>query len=91
MHAKLVRIGHSRGIRIPRALIEMAELTEDLELYASPGELIVRVAGFHPRRGWAEAAAQMGPQSDLMATPEAWPSTRSRRRTPRAPRKKADR
>lgn len=55
---RIVRIGNSQGIRIPRALLEQAELSEEVELHAQPGRLIVRAAR-RPRAGWAEAAQAM--------------------------------
>jgi antitoxin MazE len=55
---RIVRIGNSQGIRIPRALLEQAELPEEVELQARPGRLIVRAAR-RPRTGWAEAARTM--------------------------------
>jgi antitoxin MazE len=60
---RIVRIGNSRGIRVPRALLEQAELTEEVELQAQPGRLIVRAAR-RPRAGWAEAARAMHERSD---------------------------
>ncbi len=56
---RIIRIGNSQGIRVPRTLLEQAELTEDVELQAQPGRLIVRAAR-RPRAGWAEAAQIMG-------------------------------
>ena len=55
---RIVRIGNSQGIRIPRALLEQAQLPEEVELQAQPGRLIVRAA-HRPRAGWAEAARAM--------------------------------
>jgi antitoxin MazE len=55
---RIVRIGNSQGIRVPRALLEQAELPEEVELQAQPGRLIVRAAR-RPRAGWAEAARVM--------------------------------
>ncbi|MBI3049778.1 MAG: AbrB/MazE/SpoVT family DNA-binding domain-containing protein [Acidobacteria bacterium] len=55
---RLVRIGNSRGIRVPRALLEQADLPEEVELQAQPGRLIVRAAR-RPREGWADAARRM--------------------------------
>lgn len=55
---RIVQIGNSRGIRVPRALLEQAELGEEVELQAQPGRLIVRAA-HRPRTGWAEAARAM--------------------------------
>ena len=55
---RIVRIGNSRGIRVPKALLDQAELPEQVELYAEPGRLVVRGARL-PRTGWAEAARTM--------------------------------
>jgi antitoxin MazE len=43
---------------VPRALLEQAELAEEVELQAQPGRLIVRAAR-RPRAGWADAARTM--------------------------------
>jgi antitoxin MazE len=55
---RIVRIGNSKGIRVPRALLEQAELPEEVELQVQPGRLIVRAAR-RPRAGWAAAARAM--------------------------------
>ena len=60
---RIVRIGNSRGIRVPRALLEQADLPEDVELQAQPGRLIVRAAR-RPRAGWARAAQEMRERRD---------------------------
>lgn len=60
---RIVRIGNSQGIRVPRALLEQAELPEEVELQAQPGRLIVRAA-HRPRAGWAEAARTMHERGD---------------------------
>ena len=56
--ARVVRIGNSRGIRVPKSLLEQAHLREEVELYAEPGRLIVRPAG-RVREGWADQARQI--------------------------------
>jgi antitoxin MazE len=56
--SRIVRIGNSRGIRVPKALLDQAQLPEEVELYAQPGRLVVRAAR-SPRAGWAEAARMM--------------------------------
>ncbi len=55
---RIVRIGNSQGIRIPKVLLEQAQLPEEVELHAEPGRLVVRAAR-RPRAGWAEAARVM--------------------------------
>jgi antitoxin MazE len=55
---RIVRIGNSRGIRVPKLLLEQAHLPEEVELRAEPGRLVVSAAR-RPRAGWAEAAQEM--------------------------------
>ena len=51
---KLIQIGNSRGIRIPKALIESAGLEDiELKLEAVRGALFVKPVK-QPRQGWAE-------------------------------------
>lgn len=52
---RIVRIGNSQGIRVPKALLDLAQLPAEVELYAEPGRLLVR-ASRKPRAGWAAAA-----------------------------------
>lgn len=58
MKARIVRIGNSRGVRLPKALIEQANLPEEVELHAAPGRIVVQAVR-RPRAGWADAARQM--------------------------------
>jgi antitoxin MazE len=60
---RIVRIGNSRGIRVPKMLLEQAALPEEVELRAEPGRLIVTAARL-PRAGWAEAARTMRERAD---------------------------
>jgi antitoxin MazE len=57
--ARIVRIGNSRGIRVPKVLLDQAQLPDEVELHAEPGRLIVRAAR-RPRADWAKAARAMG-------------------------------
>ncbi len=58
MRTRLVRIGNSRGVRLPRAIIEQAGLTDDIELGVRDGAVVIaRVSS--ARSGWADAARQM--------------------------------
>ena len=56
MHAKLIRIGNSRGVRLPEAMIEAAHLQHDLDLEVVNESVIIR-SRRQTRRGWSEAAA----------------------------------
>ena len=61
--ARIVRIGNSRGIRVPKVLLEHARLPDEVELQAENGRLIVRAAK-RPRAGWADAAKEMHAHGD---------------------------
>jgi antitoxin MazE len=58
MKARLVRIGNSRGVRLPKPLIEEARLKEEVELRVRDGAVIITSLS-EPRSGWAEAALRM--------------------------------
>ena len=55
---RIVRIGNSRGIRVPKVLLDQAQLPDEVELHAEPGRLVVQGAR-RPRMGWADAARAM--------------------------------
>jgi antitoxin MazE len=58
MKTHLIRVGNSRGVRLPKLLIEEAGLTDAVELRVRDGAIVIaRVA--HARSGWAEAAQRM--------------------------------
>jgi len=58
MKARLVRIGNSRGVRIPKPLIEQAGLGEEVELRVEGGAVIIEMPRT-VRADWADAAQQI--------------------------------
>ena len=75
MKAKIVRIGNSRGIRIPKPLIEEVGLVDVVDLHVRSGEIVISPA-VRARIGWAEAAralsARAGDQLLNEPTPTAF-------------------
>jgi antitoxin MazE len=71
---RIVKIGNSRGLRLPKALIEQAELSGEVELHAEPGRLIVQAVR-EVRVGWAEAAKRMHAAGDDRLLDEPTPTT----------------
>jgi len=63
MKAKIVRIGNSKGVRLPKALLEESRLEQEVELYAEPGRIVISGRA-RPRAGWAEAAKRMRERGD---------------------------
>ncbi|HET9982449.1 MAG TPA: AbrB/MazE/SpoVT family DNA-binding domain-containing protein [Longimicrobiales bacterium] len=63
MKTRIIRIGNSQGIRIPKPLLEQSGLGDEVELEVQPNQIIIRSAS-HPRRGWAEAFQAMAAQGE---------------------------
>ena len=63
MKARIVRVGNSRGVRLPKALLDQAGLADEVELVAEPGRIVIEAAA-RPRAGWAEAAREMAERGD---------------------------
>ena len=55
MKSKIVRIGNSQGVRIPKPLLEQAGIGEDVELRVTDSGILIEGAR-RPRQGWREAA-----------------------------------
>ena len=58
MKARLVRMGNSRGVRIPKPLIDQIGLVDELDLRVQNGTIVIAPAR-DPRGGWAEGAARL--------------------------------
>jgi len=58
MKSRIVKIGNSRGVRIPKPLIEESGLGDEVEIKVEGNRLIIAPAG-RPRAGWARAFQEM--------------------------------
>ena len=63
MKTNLVRIGNSRGIRIPKPVIEQCGFGEEVELEVQNNELVIR-SSTRTREGWSTAFAHMSEVGD---------------------------
>jgi len=54
MKTKIVKIGNSRGVRIPKSFIEESGLQNDVELEINEGRIIIKPTS-KPRESWAMA------------------------------------
>jgi antitoxin MazE len=68
MKASVVRIGNSRGIRIPKPVLEQCGIEDEVEIEVEGDRLIIRPATV-PRAGWSEAFADGGGGDLLRETP----------------------
>ena len=70
---RIVKIGNSQGIRVPKALLEQAGLGTEVKLDVQPDQIIIRSA--HPRRhGWQEQFSAMAAQGDDRLLDDAIPT-----------------
>ena len=63
VYTQIVKIGNSRGVRIPKMLIEQMGFTKDVEIIIQRGQLILRPVT-RPRRGWDEQFIAMAKHGD---------------------------
>ena len=63
MKTKLVSIGNSRGVRLPKPLILQAGLTEEVVLRVRDGAILISRASA-PRAGWSDAAKTVRRRGD---------------------------
>jgi antitoxin MazE len=68
MKARLVRIGNSRGVRLPKAVIDQVGLDDEVELSVEDNRVVI-TASSPPRSGWAEAARRLGAESSGLLNP----------------------
>ena len=63
MRARIVRIGNSQGVRIPKLLLERSNLAGEVELEAEADRIIIRSAR-QPRHNWERAFRAMAERGD---------------------------
>lgn len=63
MKTRIIRIGNSQGIRIPKLYLQQTGLVEEVELEVQDSEIVIR-STTQPRQGWAEAFSAMAAQRD---------------------------
>ena len=59
----IIKIGNSRGIRIPKLLIDQVGLGDEVEIAVQRDQLIIRPTS-HPRAGWDEQFRAMAAHGD---------------------------
>jgi antitoxin MazE len=63
MKAKIIKIGNSQGIRIPKLFLEQTGLVDEVELETQDNQIIIRSVTY-PRQGWDEAFRAMAERGD---------------------------
>jgi antitoxin MazE len=63
MKTRIVQFGNSKGLRIPKHLLDQTGLRGEVEIDAENDVLIIRPAR-RPREGWAAAFQKMAERGD---------------------------
>lgn len=63
MRTRIIRIGNSQGIRIPKAVLQQAQLGGEVDLTVVGSEVILRRVG-PVREGWEAAFEEMATHGD---------------------------
>ncbi|HEX3359113.1 MAG TPA: hypothetical protein VHS31_19190 [Tepidisphaeraceae bacterium] len=63
MKTKLIPIGNSKGIRIPKSVLEQCSLGEDIEMNVRGDSLVIQSAR-NARQGWDQMFAKMRQRGD---------------------------
>ena len=63
MQAEVIRIGNSRGIRIPAAILKQCGIVAKVELEVQDNHIVLKPVST-PRQGWAAAFQRMHRHND---------------------------
>lgn len=76
MKTRIVPIGNSHGVRIPKPLLDQTGLSGEVDIRAEDDALVIRPVR-RPRAGWAEAFRRMAERGDDALLDDAAPSLSS--------------
>lgn len=72
MVVSIIPIGNSKGIRIPKAVLDQLDIKDKLELEVEDKQLILRPVRRKPREGWDDSLRRMSElQDDALLVAEA--------------------
>jgi antitoxin MazE len=63
MRARIVKIGNSQGIRIPKPLLEQIGIGDDVDLEVENDQIVIRPLS-NCREGWDQAFEKMAEEGD---------------------------
>lgn len=64
MLVSIIPIGNSKGIRIPKNILQQLNIGEKVEMKVHEKEILIRPVEKEPRKDWAEAFSEMHENSD---------------------------
>jgi len=71
MLASVIQIGNSRGIRLPKRILNELNIKDEVELIINKDKLIIKGVEKKPRQGWNDAFTKMSnDKADKLLLPE---------------------
>lgn len=71
MLVSVIQIGNSRGIRLPKAILDQLNVSEKLDLEVENQQIILKPVQDKPRHGWSEEFKKMASlKEDRLLIPE---------------------
>ena len=64
MKIPVIPIGNSKGIRIPKAILEQCNITGDVSLEVKDDSIIIKPVQDKPRKSWGEYFKKMKDEKD---------------------------
>ena len=72
MEARIIQIGNSRGIRIPKSMLEQAGMTDRVELSAEGNCITITAGSSLPRSDWKVKFEASGGKAALTEEDSDW-------------------
>ncbi|MBW1836177.1 MAG: AbrB/MazE/SpoVT family DNA-binding domain-containing protein [Deltaproteobacteria bacterium] len=63
VRARVIKIGNSQGIRIPKPLLKQTGIMDEVELEVDKNQIIIRPIS-NPRAGWDDSFIAMAEKND---------------------------
>lgn len=63
MEISIIKIGNSKGFRLPKAILERYNISDKVEMILEKGQIILRPVS-NPRKGWDKAFKKMHQKGD---------------------------
>ncbi len=63
MRSRVIKIGNSQGLRIPKPILEQTGITDDVEITVDKDQIVIRPVK-QAREGWDQAFKTMAERGD---------------------------
>ena len=71
MIVPVIKVGNSRGIRLPKGVLQKLQFKDNVEMVISNDELVIKNVIKKTRQGWNEAFAKMSKEkADTLLLPD---------------------